>query len=116
MPLILPRPHEPGRYHRQDHETLAERFERNVIRLPDLPGCWLWIGERIGEWNYGGILIGPKPYKYAHRVSYEMFVGLIPAKMQVLHRCDVGPCVNPAHLFLGTQRDNIRDLHAKRRH
>ena len=77
-------------------------------------GCHIWQGSRHMKQQYGQIRKGGK-LVYAHRVSYERQHGPIPYGMNVLHRCDNPPCVNPDHLFLGTQLDNIRDRDAKGR-
>lgn len=76
-------------------------------------GCWLWLGNSATG-IYGTISIKGK-CRLAHRAFYERFAGPITTGMQVLHRCDVPRCVNPDHLFLGTNLDNIRDRMAKGR-
>lgn len=53
--------------------------------------------------------------RLSHRVAWRLTNGAIPDGLQVLHECDTPACVNPAHLFLGTQADNLRDMHAKGR-
>ena len=78
-------------------------------------GCWLWTGASIGK-GYGSINAGKHATSMlAHRAAYECFVGPIPDGIHVCHRCDVRYCVNPAHLFLGTNLDNIHDSMKKGR-
>jgi hypothetical protein len=77
-------------------------------------GCWLWQGARSAS-GYGNF----KPRRglrvSAHRIAWELVHGAIPDGLCVLHRCDVKPCVNPAHLWLGTIADNNADRAAKGR-
>lgn len=101
-------------------QTLKERIERLSMPEPNT-GCWLWIAS--GRSNQNGIEYGRLEVTTdgscrkvaAHRVSYEVFKGPIPNGLNVLHKCDVGCCVNPDHLFLGTQVDNMKDCYAKGR-
>lgn len=92
---------------------LAERFSRFVEPEPN-SGCWLWIGSRHGK-GYGHFRTAHGAVEKAHRVAWRLFVGQIPDGKQVLHRCDVPSCVNPSHLFLGTNADNLADRQAKQR-
>lgn len=83
-------------------------------------GCWLWLAGRYprgyGMVNLGRNMRGRQFTTYAHRVSYLLAHGEIPVGAVVMHICDVPACVNPAHLQLGTQGDNVRDCYAKGRH
>jgi hypothetical protein len=96
-------------------KTFVESFWDSVYIATD-GGCWLWFGMKDGD-GYGRVITSRQPLKRsgAHRVSYELHNGPITRGMQVLHRCDTPACVNPAHLFLGTQKDNMDDMHRKGR-
>lgn len=94
---------------------LAERFWPKVHKRD---GCWLWTASTDSN-GYGqsfiGRLDGRVRLEHAHRVAWRLTFGDIPDGLNVLHRCDVPRCVNPAHLFLGTDRDNIQDAIGKGR-
>ena len=90
--------------------TLQQRFDEKY-EVDVVSGCWEWIaGLRHG---YGLIWDG-NPVG-AHRVSFRLHRGSIPDGLCVLHHCDKRPCVNPAHLFLGTKADNATDRDKKGR-
>lgn len=74
--------------------------------------CWEWPGRKSN--GYGSYQHQRRHYA-VHRRSYEEFVGAIPDGMHICHRCDNPPCWNPAHLFLGTPRDNLHDMIRKGR-
>jgi hypothetical protein len=75
--------------------------------------CWVWTaGSFTG--GYGAITVNGRLLK-AHRVSWLLYHDDIPDDLCVLHKCDNPPCVNPAHLFLGTTQDNTADLVSKNR-
>lgn len=89
-----------------------DRVEAKVDRIPEA-GCWIWTGT-ITSRGYGQLLSSNKKI-YAHRAAFEAFVGEIPEGMVVCHTCDNVHCVNPDHLFLGTQKDNLQDMKRKGR-
>jgi len=96
-------------------KPIAERFWPKV-QIESKDQCWPWKGALKGK-GYGAIGAGGdkgRPLN-AHRVSWEIHFGKIPSNLHVLHKCDVACCVNPGHLFLGTNRDNVNDMVKKGR-
>jgi len=79
----------------------------------DVGGCRVYVGSKSNK-GYGRIWWNGQLHQ-AHRISYEVNIGPIPAGKHVLHRCDNPPCVNPEHLFVGTNMDNVQDKIVKGR-
>lgn len=92
--------------------TLEQRFWPKVDKRGQLE-CWPWLACTNAK-GYGWFGAGDGP-RLAHRVAWEIENGPIPDGLFVLHRCDNPPCVNAAHLFLGTNVDNMDDMKAKGR-
>ena len=109
-----------------NHKTIS-RFMSKVLKDRET-GCWNWVGGKDRK-GYGKFSIGGSRNKdgtrrnsmvTSTRVSYELFIGPIPIGLGhhgtcVLHRCDNPQCVNPKHLFLGSNKDNVRDMDSKGR-
>jgi hypothetical protein len=103
--------------HESKVHLMKLRFETKFIKTAENE-CWLWSGAKSYQ-GYGvfNLHIGKCKYKkvIASRLSYEFYNGQIPIDMFVCHSCDNPICVNPNHLFLGTQKDNLKDMSLKGR-
>lgn len=95
------------------HWTLAQRLDAKTDKSAAASDCWLWLADQV--WNGYGRLVWQGRKQLAHRLAWESVNGPILPGLQCLHHCDNRRCVNPAHLFLGTARDNVRDCMKKGR-
>jgi hypothetical protein len=88
--------------------------DRLWTRVEPNGDCWEFTGARNAK-GYGSIGVGNRRTTQAHRVAYEVTYGPIPPGALVLHSCDNPPCVNPAHLRIGTAADNTADMMERQR-
>ena len=104
---------------RHDLQAISERLYRNVDWSGGPMSCWPW--QLRTKKGYGMMNIGDEKHPVlAHRLSYVIANGALPLELRgepvcVLHHCDNRPCCNPAHLFIGTNQDNVDDMVAKNR-
>lgn len=93
-----------------DWELVKDFLFNKVVE--DENDCWNWQGKKVR--GYGKLIIAGRSY-FAHRLSYWLMTGDIPDGLLICHRCDNPACINPEHLFLGTQQDNVADMMQKKR-
>jgi len=93
--------------------TTQKRFEDKIERITE-SGCWVWMAY-VDKDGYGIFRFNGKMQR-AHRVSYALHIKQPPEDLLVCHSCDNPSCVNPNHLFLGTDQDNVVDRDKKGRH
>lgn len=94
------------------HERTKIRLRKKVKENEG--GCWEWQGCKNGR-GYGHTTYRKNRCVRAHRVSWIVWNGDIPEGKYVCHKCDNPGCINPAHLFLGTHKENMRDMKTKNR-
>ena len=100
------------------NKSIKSRFEEKILKPEEnfsKSDCWVWCAGKRGNNGYGGFRVNKDSVRLAHNVSYELYVGPIPPGMKILHTCDNPLCVNPNHLVVGTQLDNIKDRDMKGR-
>lgn len=99
-----------GRAINQNDDVLRRFFAKVEV---EENGCWLWAGTKA-PYGYGRFSFEGEP-RYAHRLMYVWVFGSLSSGNVVCHSCDCPSCVNPAHFFMGTQADNMRDRDQKGR-
>lgn len=92
------------------------RFMAIMAPFNGVDGCWKWPLSRTKTTGYGQFSVAAGRPQNSHRLAYSIAHGTVPSGANVLHECDNRQCFNPAHLFAGSQQDNISDMMAKGRY
>jgi hypothetical protein len=100
-----------ARHPARSPEKFVSDFRKRLVRTT--AGCLEWAGAR--DVNGYGRASWKGQTRLAHRLAYQVFVGPIPAGVNVCHRCDNPPCCETSHLFLGSQTANLADMRMKER-
>ncbi len=101
-----------GSKHKLNYRGSPE--ERFWSKVKKTKNCWLWIGAHDNK-GYGDLRINGKNIN-AHRYAYILKNGKLDKDVFVCHTCDTPSCVNPKHLWLGSNYDNVQDMVKKMRH
>lgn len=109
---VTPRHLNPNPPRANGKQLSGTKESRFLVFIDKRADCWMWTGKKDPN-GYGRMSFAGE--RLAHRASYRHFVGDIPVGAFLCHKCDVPACVNPAHLFIGTQLDNMRDAVRKGR-
>lgn len=96
--------------HKRKRRNPEDRFLEKVVKTSS---CWLWIGANNGR--YGSFRNGVSRLVNVHKFSYEFYIEKVPEGLVIMHKCDNTLCVNPFHMSVGTQKENIHDMYKKGR-
>lgn len=104
------------RGHNRPSHAESNIVKRFWSRVRKTRGCWIWTGDSSAHFGYGRLHVKGRRVR-AHRFAWLLLVGPIPTGKFVLHGCDNPLCVrpHPKHLHLGTQAENMAEMHARRR-
>lgn len=102
-----------NRHKAEEQKSEGRTMARFLSKVKKTDTCWVWVACR-DKHGYGRFGLGGRVIR-AYRASWILHNGPIPEGAHVLHKCDNPPCVRPDHLYLGTHKDNMRDMRVRKR-